>query len=177
MRRVLIYLTLLAVIAWHYEANAAQLHLTWTDNSNNEDGFKIERKKGASGTFKQIAVLGGNVSSYTDKGLASGTTYCYRVRAFKRVRNSEYTKESCVTTKQNHKPTSVSKLTVGSYKVVRLTSVYSQPTGESQRVAIISPGTKVLVIDVQGNWLEIRSKHGRPPGFIKRDSVTPMGGR
>jgi len=78
-------LTLLAVIAWHYEANAAQLHLTWTDNSNNEDGFKIERKKGASGTFKQIAVLGANVSSYTDKGLASGTTYCYRVRAFKRV--------------------------------------------------------------------------------------------
>jgi hypothetical protein len=59
-----LHLTLLLVIAWHYKANAAQLHLTWTDNSNNEDGFKIERKKEASGTFKQIAVLGGKASYY-----------------------------------------------------------------------------------------------------------------
>jgi hypothetical protein len=26
-----------------------------------------------------------------------------------------------------------------------------------------------------GDWLEIRSKHGNPPGFIRADDATPVG--
>ncbi len=64
-------------------ASAGQLTLTWNDNSNNEDGFKIERKEGQTGTFAEIAWVGANVSSYSDSGLADRTTYCYKVRAYK----------------------------------------------------------------------------------------------
>jgi len=60
------------------------------------------------------------------------------------------------------------------FEVLRSTPVYSQPRGDSKQVTTISPGTRVHVVDVQGEWVEIRSKHGRPPGFIKRDSTTPM---
>jgi fibronectin type III domain protein len=63
--------------------SSSQINLSWTDNSNNEDGFKIERCTGAGcTTFAQIAQVGANVTTYSDTGRADDTTYRYRVRAF-----------------------------------------------------------------------------------------------
>ena len=84
---------LLASLAWPVAADAAQLTLTWTGNSTNEAGFKIERKTGTGGTFAQIATTGVNATSYVDVG--GGTTYCYRVRAFNTVGDSAYSNEAC----------------------------------------------------------------------------------
>lgn len=61
-------------------ASSTSVDLTWTDNSNNESGFEIERKAG-SGFWFQIATVGADITSYHDSGLASNTAYCYRVRA------------------------------------------------------------------------------------------------
>jgi hypothetical protein len=77
---------------------AAELHLTWEDNSSNEEGFLIERRTGTSGAFTQIAAVGENVTSYTNFGLAPGTTYCYRVRAFASTARSAYSNIDCATT-------------------------------------------------------------------------------
>src|SRR5437867_7426963 len=84
----------------HVEAGAAQLQLTWTNNSTNEDGFKIERSTGTTGTFVQIGVTGPGVTSYTDSGLADATTYCYRVRAYNAAGDSDYSNVGCGTTPQ-----------------------------------------------------------------------------
>ena len=84
----------------HVEAGAAQLQLTWTNNSTNEDGFKIERSTGTTGTFVQIGVTGPGVTSYTDSGLADATTYCYRVRAYNAAGDSDYTNVGCGATPQ-----------------------------------------------------------------------------
>ena len=54
--------------------------LKWTDGSNNETGFEIERRT-ASGTDVLAGAVGANVTSFSDTGLSSGTTYYYRVRA------------------------------------------------------------------------------------------------
>ncbi|MGH7267065.1 MAG: hypothetical protein ACREMB_19770, partial [Candidatus Rokuibacteriota bacterium] len=62
-------LLLLAPVVCRETADAAQLQLTWADNSTNEDGFKVERKVGTAGTFAQIATLGPNVTAYTDPGV------------------------------------------------------------------------------------------------------------
>jgi len=94
-RLSLLTLLLLAAMTWHGEANAAQLSLTWTDNSANEDGFKIERKQGPAATFDEVATVGVNISSFIDPGLADGTTYCYQVRAFNADGNSAYTNMAC----------------------------------------------------------------------------------
>lgn len=107
-RAFLIPLLLLAALAWHGKADAAQLTLAWTDNSNNEDGFKIERKLGQTGTFAQIATVGADITSYTDAGLAAGTTYCYRVRAFNTAGDSAYTSEACGTASTTNQPPVVS---------------------------------------------------------------------
>jgi hypothetical protein len=74
---------------------SGELLLSWTDNSSTEDGFKIERKTGTSGSYTQIAAAGANVTSYNDSSLISGTVYCYRVAAFNAGGASPYTSEGC----------------------------------------------------------------------------------
>jgi subtilisin len=69
----------------------SQINLTWTDNSSNETGFKIERCKGSTCTnFTQIATVGANVTSYSNTGLSANTTYRFRVRAYNASGNSAY---------------------------------------------------------------------------------------
>jgi hypothetical protein len=78
-------------------ASATQISLSWTDNSNNEDGFRIERKTEPSGTWSEIATVSANVTTYQNSGLTTGTTYCYRVRAYNSYGNSSYSNEACAT--------------------------------------------------------------------------------
>ena len=65
----------------------------------------------------------------------------------------------------------------GPYEVVYATSVYREPRENSDTVARIEAGTRINVVDVQGEWLEVRSRQGRPPGFVKRDAAVPMESR
>jgi hypothetical protein len=58
------------------------LTLNWTDNSDNESGFRIERSGSSNGPWSQIATVGSNVQSYINSGLSSGHTYYYRVIAY-----------------------------------------------------------------------------------------------
>jgi uncharacterized protein len=62
-------------------ASPTQINLQWTDNSGNEDGFRIERHSG-DGNFGLIATVGPNVTSYSNGSLIEGTSYTYRVQAF-----------------------------------------------------------------------------------------------
>ena len=54
--------------------------LAWTDNSDNENGFRIERS-GDGVNFTEVATVGVNQTTYGDSGLSSQATYYYRVRA------------------------------------------------------------------------------------------------
>ena len=78
--------------------SSSAIDLTWSDNADNEDGFKIERKIGASGVYSEIATVGSNVESYHDSGLAAHTEYFYRIRAFKGAAGSLYSPESVAVT-------------------------------------------------------------------------------
>jgi len=62
-------------------SGGTQINLAWTDNSTDELGFKIERSTD-NVNFTQITTVAANVvTSHT--GVTSGTTYYYRVRAYK----------------------------------------------------------------------------------------------
>ena len=99
LRKIAIILTLgLGVVGMHRAAIAAQLTLSWSDNSSNENGFNIERRVGTTGTYAQIARVGSNVKSYIDTNLLNSTTYCYRVRSYNSAGSSAYSNEGCATT-------------------------------------------------------------------------------
>ena len=62
--------------------SSSQIKLSWTDASDSETGFSVERCAGAGcASFAQIATVGANATGYADAGLAAGTSYSYRVRA------------------------------------------------------------------------------------------------
>ena len=67
--------------------------MAWEDHSTDELGFKIERKDGSKGMYKEIATVGPNVTSYTDTGLSGGITYYYRVRSYNSAGLSDYSEE------------------------------------------------------------------------------------
>ena len=61
--------------------NNGDILVSWTDNSNNEATFRIERSEDTV-VFNVIQNnLPANTTSYTDSGLVEGTTYSYRVSA------------------------------------------------------------------------------------------------
>ena len=78
--------------------SSSQINLSWTDNSDNETGFKIERKTGIGGTWTEIDTVGVNVTTYQNTGLTPATTYYYRVRASNAGGDSDYSNEASATT-------------------------------------------------------------------------------
>ncbi len=59
-----------------------EIRLTWQDNSDNELGFRIERKNRPLGYFHEIDSVGENVMTYTDSDVITGQEYWYRVKAW-----------------------------------------------------------------------------------------------
>ena len=73
-----------------------QINLNWSDNSDpafNEDGFRIERRKGSSGNYGEIGTVGQDMTTYSDV-LGEEDTYYYRVRAYNSSGNSSYSNEA-----------------------------------------------------------------------------------
>jgi parallel beta-helix repeat protein len=78
-------------------AGNTRIDLSWSDNSDNETGFLIERRIG-SGSWVQIALVGAGVTSYSDTGLAAGTAYSYRTRSTNAAGPSAYSNTAGATT-------------------------------------------------------------------------------
>jgi titin len=74
---------------------SSSVSLAWTDNSNNETGFKIQRKQGATGTYTTIKTTAANITTYTDNdtALLDGTQYYYHVAATNSAGDSAYSNE------------------------------------------------------------------------------------
>jgi hypothetical protein len=70
----------------------SEILLIWTDTSDNEQGFLIERcdKAKMCSKFVEIGQAEAGATSFNDSGLARNTQYRYRVRAFNAGGNSAY---------------------------------------------------------------------------------------
>jgi transcriptional regulator CtsR len=141
--------------------------LSWSDNSDNELHFKIQRKQGVTGTYTDIKTTGANVTGYTDKtGLRDGTLYYYRVRASNAAGDSPYSNEASGTTPLA-KPTSATATAVSSseidltwidnsvsetgYKIERKTGT----TGDYHQIALVGANTR----NFQDNGLDPNTKY------------------
>ncbi|HEX2937065.1 MAG TPA: PA14 domain-containing protein, partial [Bacteroidales bacterium] len=79
--------------------SSTQIDLTWTDNSNNESGFFIERAA-AAGTFIQISSAAANSGIFHDAGLTANTQYQYRIRSFNDLGSSGYSNTASAITSE-----------------------------------------------------------------------------
>jgi hypothetical protein len=77
--------------------SSSRVSLTWTDNSNNEQLFKIERSPNGT-AFTEITTVNADVTSFVDMGLSADTQYWYRVRAYNAAGDSGYSNTANVRT-------------------------------------------------------------------------------
>jgi len=59
----------------------------------------------------------------------------------------------------------------GVYETTRATEVHEQPVESSRVISRVGKGTRINVVRADGDWLEVMSRRGNPPGFILRDDT------
>ena len=69
------------------------------------------------------------------------------------------------------KHASASRFRSGTYETLRATNLFDGPSPSAHIVAGIERGVRINVVASSGDWLEVRSRHGNPPGFIRKDDA------
>jgi hypothetical protein len=90
--------------------SATRLDLSWSDNSDDESAFHIERSGGDGASWTEVAVTPSNTTSFANTGLAATTSYSYRVRAEGPGGFSLYSNTASATTQALPPPTAPSNL-------------------------------------------------------------------
>ncbi len=121
----------------------SQIDLSWADNSDNEDGFRIERSSGG-GSFALVATVGANATSYSNSGLTADTTYSYRVMAFSNTDGDSvgYSNTASATTDLAPVTTGI-VLTASGYKVKGVQHVDLSWTGNTGTPDFYRNGVKI----------------------------------
>ncbi len=112
--------------------SSSAVTLNWTDNSNNETGFRIERVTDP-GIYTQIATVAAITATYVDTSVSSGHSYLYRVCSYNALGNSPYTNEVYVAAWDSVAP---ANLTVVAYSATRLDLSWSYTGTESYNTVI-----------------------------------------
>ena len=133
-------------------ASDSEIDLNWTDASDDETGFRLERSK--TGTnFKQIASLPAGTSGYRDGNLDADTRYYYRARSVTNAGYSTYSGIANTATNIAPPPSAPSNLDATATGTDRITlswvdnsdsesgfTVYSRPDGSSSWTQIATTG-------------------------------------
>tara|TARA_R110002111_G_scaffold177181_1_gene243203 strand:- start:6646 stop:12345 length:5700 start_codon:yes stop_codon:yes gene_type:complete len=72
--------------------------IAWNDNSDDESGFRIERRIEGEDTWSVVATIDADSESYQDEGLEVATSYQYRVQAYNDAGTSGYSNMITVAT-------------------------------------------------------------------------------
>jgi glucose/arabinose dehydrogenase len=112
---------------------ANQAVLNWTDTSNNETGFKIERKLASDPdtSFAQVGTAAVNATTFTSTSLLAGS-YTFRVRASGSPTDSGYSNTASATVTDPPPPAAPSNLVAGdgvNQSVLTWTDTSSTETG------------------------------------------------
>ncbi len=106
--------TLLAAIG----VSGTRADLSWTDNADNEYGYRIERCTGAGcSTFTEITTVGAGVTAYADNALSADNTYVYRIRAYNGAGVSGYSNEASAITNVPAIPTGLTATTISASQI------------------------------------------------------------
>ena len=145
------------------EAQLAQLRQQLSDNSNQltEMKTKIEAsQKELSATQQRLGVAGREVD---------------RLNASRSVAVRRTASRAPDTTSSFPSPASARRTAgPGVYETTQPTAVYENPSSSSRVISQIGRGTRINVVSSAGDWLEVRSKHGNPPGYVRSDDARPI---
>jgi len=147
--------------------SSSQINLQWTDNSNSETGFRIERCEGSGcGGFSPLATVGANVKTYSNTGLKASTSYTYRVWAYNAGGDSA----------QSTPP--VSATTLCSYSISPTSKSFAAAGGSQMVTVTITAGCTWTAVSNVPFWIVVRSPgSGLGNGSFTYDVVKNTGVR
>lgn len=137
-------------------ASGTRVNLSWTDQSNNELGFALERSSDGVNFYLADTVGAGDVN-YSDLTVQPGNTYFYRVRAYNPGSSSGYANTVSVTTPTVTLPNAPSSLKATALTLGRVSLTWKDnannedgfqierrtgSTGSWQLVATVTTNTK-----------------------------------
>ncbi len=130
---------------------AGQIVLSWTDNSQGEAGFKVERSTTAASGFQEIGQVGADITTYTDTSVDVNTEYFYRVRAFTSTMTSGYT--AVVSSESGTVAVNLGSGDVGilnyAYALEQLEAAFYTAVIGGGYYASASPAEKEIILDLQ----------------------------
>ena len=152
--------------------SGSQINLAWTDNSNNEAAFKLERKTGSNGAYTEIAVLGVGRTNYSDTGLAPATTYFYRIRAFNSGGDSAYSNEASATTPDTIPPAAVTNLATGAVTTTSVALSWTAPGDDGNTGTASSYDIRYSTSGpiTGANWAAATQASGEPAPLVAGSS-------
>ena|GEM_PF-1087843 len=107
--------------------SSSTILVSWTDSSNKEVGFQLERKV-LGGNYSLIQTLTQNTTFFLDFPLIAATIYYYRVLAYNLNGNSIYSAEANATTQSfSSNLTGMALIAAGSFTMGSSSSTSEQP--------------------------------------------------
>jgi cytoskeletal protein RodZ len=142
------------------ETQLAEARKQLSENSNQlaETKAKLEQtQKEVSATQQRLAVAGREA----DRLNASRSATVRRTAA--RAPDAAPSSPAPTVVRRSSEP--------GVYETTQATSVYENPSSGARVISQIGRGTRINVVSSAGDWLEVRSKHGNPPGYVRSDDA------
>ena len=114
-----------------------KITLSWTDNSTNEDQFRIDRSTDGT-TWLYLTTVAAGKTQYTDT-VTSSTTYYYRIRGENSIGNSSF---SNTTTSILEPTVQTSTLTFSTFSTTSITLNFTKGDG-AKRIVLARSGSAV----------------------------------
>ncbi len=133
-------------------ASSTSINLTWSDNSNDESGFRVYRGTTSGTVTTLVTTLGAGTTTYTNTSLTAATTYYYKVTTYNSAGESVASNIANATTTT---PT-VQNITL--YSAIDTTFVYSS---DNAIMANTNFGRSNLMVGNAYYWGAFSSGYGR----------------
>jgi hypothetical protein len=123
--------------------------LSWTDQSNNESGFEIWRRKSGE-NWKWVGITGPNSTSFDDNRVEPNAAYQYKIRAVSNTGRSDYIPSGAngitvETIEDNEEPTVPTSLKIKNTGVGEVTLTWSPATDNTRiREYVIIVGDETI---------------------------------
>ena len=136
--------------------------LNWNDNSNNENGFRIERKVGSE-NFVLLESVDENIITFTDNSVVDTQMYSYRVYAYNSTASSGFSNTTSVVTEI---PVELNAIP----DKFQLIQNYPNPFNPSTKIHFTLSNRQVVTLkiyDTLGREIETLLSDDKPAGYYE----------
>ncbi|MFP4202482.1 MAG: fibronectin type III domain-containing protein, partial [Candidatus Acetothermia bacterium] len=116
-----------------------EIELTWEDNSENEEGFRIYRNG------NKVETVGANTTSYVHDDLRAETRYCYRIVAYNETGESDSSNRNCAMTPLA-KPDSPENLKASPLSPTRIRLTWNDRSNNEEGFNLYRNGSKITTM-------------------------------